>query len=179
MEVPAGKNTSANVSFERERGVSGLTVIRDVAHLVIHTGDDTGRTDRILQVFRFLAGINVPVFLIKMHRTRLAMAMAGRDLSRAQQVLESTGMQVEARRDLALIAIRAASMRDLHGVIMMIADALFEAGAQIYEIGDSHDSVQCLLELSKIPEAVACLRRMFGLEASAVHESSIEAEDGP
>ena len=178
MDLKAWKSSTSNVSFERERGVSGLTVIRDVAHLVIHTGDDAGRMDRILQVFRILAGINVPVFLIKMHRTRVTMAMAGRDLQRAHQALEATGMQVATRRDLGLVAIRAASMRDLHGVIIMIADALFEAGAQILEIGDSHDSVQCLLEVDRIADAITCLRSKFHLDASAVQESSIEAEDG-
>ena len=177
MDIQAVKSTTSNVSFERERGVSGLTVIRDVAHLVIYTGDDTGRTDRILQVFQSLANINVPVFLIKMHRTRLTMAMAGRDLQRAHLALEATGMQIATRRDLGLVAIRAASMRDLHGVIIMIADALFEAGAQILEIGDSHDSVQCLLEVEKIADAVTSLRAKFSLDAASVHESSIEAED--
>jgi len=178
MDVQAWKSSTSNVSFERERGVSGLTVIRDVAHLVIQTGDEAGRTDRILQVFRTLASINVPVFLIKMHRTRITMAMAGTDLQRAHEALEATGMQVIARRDLGIVAVRAASMRDLHGVIIMIADALFEAGAQILEIGDSHDSVQCLLEVGKIADAVTSLRAKFNLDAGAVHESSIEAEDG-
>ena len=157
--------------------MSGLTVIRDVAHLVIQIGDDAGRSDRILQVVRYLAGIEVPVFLIKMHRSRLTMALAGRDLRRAETVLETTGMQVATRRDLALVAIRAASMRDMHGVIMMIADALFEAGAQILEIGDSHDSVQCLVEGVKIADAVSSLCAKFHLDAAAVEESSIEAED--
>ncbi len=178
MDLQAWKSSSSNVSFERERGVSGLTVIRDVAHLVIQTGDDASRTDRILQVFRLLADINVPVFLIKMHRTRLTMALAGRDLRRAEQALEVTGMPVATRRDLGLVAIRAASMRDLHGVIIMIADALFEAGAQILEIGDSHDSVQCLLEVGKIADAVNSLRDKFHLDPASVQESSIEAEDG-
>lgn len=177
MDLPERKTTAANVSFERERGVSGLTVIRDVAHLVIQTGDEAGRTDRIQQVFQCLARIDVPVFLIKMHRTRLTMAMAGRDVRRAHEALEITGLEVATRRDLALVAIRAASMRELHGVIIMIADALFEAGAQILEIGDSHDSVQCLLEIDTLAAGVACLRAKFDLDASAVQESSIEAED--
>lgn len=175
---PAAWKTTSNISFERERGVSGLTVIRDVAHLVVHTGDDEGRTDRILQVFRFLASINVPVFLIKMHRTRVTMALAGRDLQRAYDILLTTGMEISARRDLALVGIRAASMRDLHGVIMMIADALFQAGAQIFEIGDSHDTVQCLVEVGRMREAIASLRDKFNIDAGAVEESSIEAEDG-
>jgi aspartate kinase len=106
------------------------------------------------------------------------MAMAGRDVQRAHEALRTTGMDVATRRDLALVAIRAASMRDLHGVIIAIADALYEAGAQILEIGDSHDSVQCLLEVGKITDAIAALRAKFHLDASAVQESSIEAEDG-
>ena len=179
MDLQARKSSTSNVSFERERGVSGLTVIRDVAHLEIQTGDEDGRTERILQVFRSLAGVNVPVFLIKMHRTRLTMAMAGHDLEPAREILQSAGIDVATRRDLGLVAVRAASMRDLHGVIIMIADALFEAGAQIFEIGDSHDSVQCLLEVEKIPDAVACLRAKFDIDSASVHESSIEAEDGP
>lgn len=179
MDLQAWKSSTSNVSFERERGVSGLTVIRDVAHLSIQTGDDAGRTDRILQVFRFLADINVPVFLVKLHRTWLTMAMAGTDLQRAQQAIEPTGLHATIRRDLGLVAIRAASMRDLHGVIIMIADALFEAGAQILEIGDSHDSVQCLLEAERLPDALNSLRSKFDLDAASIHESSIEAEDGP
>jgi len=177
MDIPASQSNSARVSFERERGVYGVTIMRDVAHLVISTGDEVGRTDRILQVFRILAEINVPVFLIKMHRNRITMAMAGTDLERAGQAIEATGMQITTRRDLALVGIRAASMRDLHGVIIKIADALFEAGAQILEIGDSHDSVQCLLEASKIADAVASLRRTFHLEGRAIVESSVESED--
>jgi aspartokinase len=177
MDLPESTTSASKVSFERGRGVSGLTVIRDVAHLVIQTGGDSDRNDRILQVLRSLADVNVPVFLIKLHRTHVTMALAGRDLQRAHDALASTEMEVTARRDLALVAIRAASMRDLHGVIMMIADALFEAGAQILEVGDSHDSVQCLLEASKIGDAVECLVSKFNLGPGRVQESSIEAED--
>jgi aspartokinase len=179
MDLPELTTSASKVSFERGRGVSGLTVIRDVAHLDIQTGGEADRSDRILQVFRSLANVNVPVFLIKLHRTHLTMALAGTDLQRAHDVLATTGLDVTARRDLALVAIRAASMRDLHGVIITIADALFEAGAQILEVGDSHDSVQCLLEADKIADAVKFLLAKFSLGSSAVHESSIEAEDGP
>ncbi|HLJ54392.1 MAG TPA: hypothetical protein VKT77_05080 [Chthonomonadaceae bacterium] len=179
MDIQAWKSSSPNVSFERERGVSGLTVIRDVAHLAINTGDEAGRSDRILQVFRLLARADVPVFLIKLHRTRLTMALAGKDLQRAHEALQPLDVHVATRRDLGLVAVRAASMRDLHGVIIMIADALFEAGAQIHEIGDSHDSVQCLLEAGKLADALDCLRAKFHLDAASVHESSIEAEDAP
>lgn len=177
MDLPELTSSASKVSFERGRGVSGLTVIRDVAHLVVQTGSDSDRSDRILQVLHSLADVNVPVFLIKLHRTHLTMALAGRDLQRAHEALDSTGLEVTARRDLALVAIRAASMRDLHGVIMMIADALYEAGAQILEVGDSHDSVQCLLEANKIADAVKLLMAKFSLGPNAVHESSIEAED--
>src|SRR5690349_20175175 len=117
MDLSDATSTASKVSFERGRGVSGLTVIRDVAHLLVQTGNESDRTDKILQVLSSLASVNVPIFLVKLHRTHVTMALAGTDLQRAHDALQTTGLPVTARRDLALVAVRAASMRDLHGVI--------------------------------------------------------------
>src|SRR5204863_3871860 len=127
--------------------------------------DDLQRSSRILQVFRVLADADVPVFLIKMHRTAVTLAVAGADLADAEQALQQAGLKAETRRDLALIAVRAASMRDLHGVMVEIADAVHTAGARLYEIGDSHNSVQCLIQADRVQEALEALRQTFHLEA--------------
>ena len=52
-----------------------------------------------------------------------------------------------------------------------------DRAADLTIVGDSHDSVQCLLEAGKIADALTSLRAKFGLDAASVHESSIEAED--
>src|SRR5438309_6144171 len=109
MTVRAVGNSSSNVSFERERGVNGLRVTRDVARAIVEVGEEPGRTGRILQVFRTLADADVPVFLIKMHRSAVTLALAGTDLEGARVALEAADMSVTTRRDLAIVAVRAAS----------------------------------------------------------------------
>lgn len=167
----------ANISFERERGVYALEIMRNVAHAVIEVGDDEGRAGRILRVFASLASADVPIFLIKMHRGAVTLAFAAADREKALNAFSADGRSSEVRSDLALVVVRAASMRDLHGIMVNIADALFAAGARLYETGDSHNSVQCLIESERAEAAERELCAKFQLSADAVQHftAGIEA----
>ena len=178
MSVPASETQAPNVSFERERGVHAIQITRDVAHAEVALEDDSLRTARILQVFRVLANGSVPIFLTKLHRAAITFAFVGADLPRVEAALATVGVQTSARRDLALIAVRAASMRDLSGVMVSIADALYAAGARLFETGDSHNSVVCLIENAHVDEAVRHLCAAFHLEPGAVQEHPLGAEAG-
>lgn len=167
---------SNNVSFERERGVFGLRVTRDVAHAVVEVGGESLRAQRALLVFKALAEAEAPVFLVKIHATAITLAFAGTDLALASKILTDAGFKATLRRDLALIAIRAASMRELPGIMSLIGDALFSASAKLMEIGDSHDSVLCLIEAESVAAAVEALCRQFNLLPSDVIEESLIAE---
>ena len=177
MAIPRLEKATPNVSFERERGVYAIQVTHDVAHAIIDIGDDSLRTSRILQVFRTLNDADVPVFLVKMHRSAVTLALAGKDKEAAEASLKRAGFAITLRRDLAVVAVRAASMRDLSGIMIAIADALYESGARLFETGDSHNSVVCLIEGSHVTEAVNRLCQTFQLDASTVQVGSIEAED--
>jgi aspartokinase len=166
---------TANLSFERERGVYALQVMRDVAHAVISVGDDSQRVSRIVQVLRLLAGADIPVFLVKLHRTAITLAFAGVDIPKTESALTEAGFRATIRRDLVVVSVRAASMRDLSGIMVEIADTLSNIGARFYETGDSHNSVQCLIEEARVPEAQAALCRSFHLDARAMRESSLQA----
>jgi len=176
MSIPASENQAPNVSFERERGVHAIQITRDVAHADVMLEDDSLRPARILQVFRVLADSNVPIFLTKLHRAAVTFAFVGADLPRVEAALKTVGVQSSARRDLALISVRAASMRDLSGIMSAIADALFAAGARLFETGDSHNSVVCLIESSHVDEAVRQLRATFHLQKTDVQEQSLGSE---
>ena len=67
-------------------------------------------------------------------------------------------------------------MRDLSGVMVAIADALYAAGARLFETGDSHNSVVCLIESAHVDEAVRHLSATFHLEAATVEEHPIGTE---
>ena len=69
-----------------------------------------------------------------------------------------------------------ASMRDLSGVMVAIADSLFSVGARLYGTGDSHNSVQCLIDGERVPDATKALCRTFHLDKQAVEETSMKAE---
>ncbi len=162
-----------NVSFERERGVYAIEVMSGVSHAVIQVGEDAGRTGRISRVLSALAGAGVPVFLIKMHRDVVTLAFAGADTHTAIQTLSDNRLTADVRGELALVVVRAASMRDLHGIMVNIADALFDAGARLHETGDSHNSVQCLIEESRTDAAVESLCKKFELSPDAVSLSTL------
>jgi|GEM_PF-684906 len=165
-----------HVSFERERGVYALEIMRGVAHAVIEVGEDAGRNGRILRVFSTLASAGVPVFLVKMHRTAVTLAFTGADCDKALAALSSNGLKVDIRQKLSLVIVRAASMRDLHGVMVAIADSLFAAGARLHETGDSHNSVQCLIDESRAAEAERELCARFDLPPEAVHHFDVATE---
>ena len=176
MAEKTAQAASPKIVFERERGVYALEILHDIAHAVVSTGDDALRASRQLYLFQTLTNAGIPVFLVKMHRTAVTFALAGSDLAEAQQALESSGFKATTRRDLALIAVRAASMRDLHGVMVEIADSIAGAGARLYETGDSHNSVQCLIDGDRATATIATLCEKFHLDAKAVKESHFEEE---
>ena len=165
MAVTAHKVGSGPVSFERERGVYKLVIRRGAAHVVVKVPAADARTERIAKLFRELADASIPIFLIKLHRAAVTFAVDENMLERAEECLNHLGADWTTRRDLALIDVVASSMRDLTGVMVGIADALEPTGARLYAVGDSHNSVQCLLAGDKLDVAVAHLNAAFGLEA--------------
>jgi aspartate kinase len=152
------------VSFERERGVYKVLVTRDVAHAVVKVGDDEQRVERMMRVFRTLADESIPLFLIKLHRSAVTFAVDGMFVPRLETCIERAGFGIRTRRDLALLSVVASSMRDLTGVMVTIADSLQEAGARLYATGDSHNSVQCLIQGERVEGALGQLKLVFGLE---------------
>lgn len=161
---PPEANLPNRVSFERERGVYDVEVVHDIGHVVVKVGSEADRNDRIARLFRQVADKGVPIFLIKLHRSAVSFAVRGDALERVEALLSSEGTSYRARRDLALVNIIASSMRDLIGVMVRIGDALQRANARVFATGDSHNSVQCLIEEERIPQAVRELRAEFGLE---------------
>ena len=171
VSTPASQGPK--VSFERERGVYAIHVTRDVAHVVVALDGDGTRSDRIMQVFRVLADAGVPIFLVKLHRTAVSFSLVGADMPRAEAALHDAGLQPRARLNLAIVAVIAASMRAVSGVMVDIGDALYAAGARLYGTGDSHDSVLCLIEAERADVAVQHLCALFHLDRTAVSETNL------
>lgn len=152
--------------FERERGVNGVDVTASVAHVAASVGGEHDRAVRIQSLFRALADAGVPVFFVKLHGQHVTFCVEAADLDPTVAVLTKAGFEYRTRRDLAIVTVHAGTMRDLIGIMVRIADALQMAQARMHAIGDSHSSVQCLIDGDRTAAAVSQLRAAFGLEAA-------------
>jgi aspartokinase len=155
------------LTFERGRGVYALDVRHDLAHIEAPVGVDESRTERIQRLLRTLADNDIPIFLIKLHPMSVSFALETGHLSRAEDCLISLAGSWKTLPDLSLITVIATSMRDLNDVMVTIADSLQRAGARLYGIGDSHNTVQCLVETAHAEAAARELRAGFGLGESS------------
>ncbi len=165
-ETTLSRNTP--VTFERERGVQAVKVQRNIAHFIVAVGSDEHRTQRILSVFKALAAQYIPIFLIKLHRTVITFAVRGEFAAVANEAIRPLTFEVTTRHDLALVTVGATQMRDLSGVMAQIAEAIYSAAARLIETGDSHNTVQCLIDSNHLVDAVEELRNVFHLAAAQI-----------
>lgn len=150
------------VTFERERGVYDIRVTRSLAHAVVKVSPQE-RTGQFQQVFSALADKQIPIFLIKLHSGAVSFALDESRVTEVDKCVAGQGRECTVRGDLALISVVASSMRDLTGVMVDIADSIQRAGARLYGVGDSHNSVQCLIDGGHAESAERELRSTFHL----------------
>lgn len=158
-------SSTEHVSFERERGVYGVEVVPNVAHVLVEVQSEEERIAQIGLVFRTLGDAGIPIFLIQLHSLAVSFTVSESVLPRVDECLRGIGLRCRSVRGLAIISVLAGSMRDLHGILVDIADSLQLAGARIHGMGDSHNSVQCLIPGDRADVAVSRLRDCFHLEA--------------
>ena len=167
MSASAPGETVGHVSFERERGVYQVQVTEHLAHAVVAVKPEENRNERIQQLFDTLRKNTIPIFLIKLHSSAVTFAVDSEFLAGAEKCVKEAGFTVQTRTGLALLTINASSMRDLSGVMVNIADSLAAAGARLYGVGDSHNSVQCLIDGQNVDAAVSQIKKTFGLPQSS------------
>ena len=164
MTNPSNTEQKTYKDIEKEGGFFDFDATHGVTHVVVDVGPEAGRTERILKVFRVVADAGVPVFLAKLHGSEVSFAMNKEHLTTAAHALAASGFSYRSRQDLAVVTIRTDTLQDLTGVMVRIADALQLAGARMYGVGDSHSSVQCLIDGHRVQAALEQLRAAFARE---------------
>ncbi len=174
-----GDNTNAlptgqRLSFERERGVYALRVMHNIAHAVVKFGVEGNRSEHIERALKTISDAGAPIFLIKLHRNSITFALAECDSVIAKEAFQRAGYITTFREDLAMISVIAASMREVSGIMADISDALCSADAHMYETGDSHDSVQCLIAEERTAAALHQLCKTFHLPPEAIQVRQLQ-----
>ena len=146
--------------FERQRGVTGITVEDGLVHVEVQVAPDLRER---LQVFRALAEAGVSLFLIKFHPDSIHFTVRKDALKQARAVLRRLNHPVKVTRDCAMVAVLSSAMRDLPGVMAKIAEAIYEQEVELLETGDSHDAVMLLVRRADAQKVSEALRKKFGL----------------
>lgn len=154
--------TSASVHFEKERGVSEITVRRGLAHATVPLpGSDLAR--QRLDLLKSLAAASVPVFMVKLHPGALSFAVREDEVEACEQVLRAGGVVHALKRDLGLVTTHAGAMRDLSGVMACIYETLVAENIRVEQTGDAYNAVLCLVAGDKSERAAERLRKAFAL----------------
>ncbi len=146
--------------FERKRGVTGISVEEGLVHVEVQVAPNLRER---LKVFKALADAGISLFLIKFHPDSLHFLIRKEVLRKAQRVLQGFQLPAKFTRDCALVSVLSSAMRDLPGVMVRVAEALYEQGVDLLETGDSHDSVMILVRRADVKKVVTALRQKFGL----------------
>lgn len=162
--MAAHASASRPVTFERERGVYRVELQTGLAHASVFVGDGPDRIERIQRALSTLADQGIPIFLIKLHGRSVTFGVEEPRLGDVEKCLGSAA-DFRARRGLALVSVLAPSMSDLTGVMVRIADSLRRVSANLIGVGDSHNSVQLLIDGARAEEAVAELEATFDLRS--------------
>lgn len=163
------------VHFEKERGVTEVSVVGGMAHVTITLPTIDVATGR-LEILQRLAAAKIPVFLIKLLPTGLSFAMRESVVEAGAELLNSTGLPHTLRRNLSLITIIAGAMRDLSGIMASIYEALVSENVRVQQTGDAHNAVHCLVDGDQAESAAVALRKVFAIDAEIVVDGSENPE---
>ncbi|MFN7017275.1 MAG: ACT domain-containing protein [Fimbriimonadales bacterium] len=163
------------VSFERERGVSAITVSGEATYLFVRVPHPDQLTAQRQQILNLLREAEIPLFLIKLQRHGLSFGVDSEHAARACEVLEASGFRVVVKPKRVMVSVFAQNMRELHGVFAKVAEVLYEAGVAIEQMSDAHNRITCLIEAERAPLVVARLCEAFGLPHHNIQRAPLPA----
>lgn len=161
------------VSFERERGVSAITVSPEVTYLLVRATEGEAITAQRQQMLNLLREAEIPIFFIKLQRSGLSFGVDAERAERARTILEEAGFRVVVKPRRVMVSVFAQNMRELHGVFARIAEVLYEAGVAIEQVSDAHNRITCLIEAERAPLVVERLAEAFGLPPQNLQRVSV------
>jgi aspartokinase len=153
----------SDVAFERDRGVTHLSVRRGVSKVAVHMDEPH---EGMGQVFHALSKAGVNVYLIKLSEDRIEFALDHGLLERTVEVLQEQQLRYSLARHCALVSVVAPSMRDLSGVLWRFMGTLREAEIEVLELSDAYNAVSCLIPEQQLERAAVALSEAFEVELS-------------
>ena len=130
----------------------------EVTSIVVHC--DTSPTT-LTEVFSALSDQDIPVMVAQLGAEQVNFVIDTRHEAAAAAALTKLGKHFELNEDCSILTISSDNMREASGIMYRIVRALEDAGARVNLIGDSYNSVSCLLSADGAERAYALLQKEF------------------
>jgi len=153
----------SRVEISRDRTITGITHVKDVAQLLISTGRYPEASDKQLRIFKALALAGISIDFINVKEEELVFTVKEEVLDKAVKILKNAGFDVHANAGCAKIAAVGAGMTGVPGVMADIAEALAQGGIRILQSADSYTSIWVLVKREEMEKAMRLLHRKFKL----------------
>ena len=157
--------------MEIRKRVRGIAHDTDVAKITVAGVPDRPGIAYALFAPLAAAGINVDVIVQTTNVAGLAeisFTVARADFERALQITEGVGRElgatVESAGNLAKVSIVGTGLQSSPGEAATMFGALAERGINIDTITTSDIRITCMIEESRVPEAVRALHSVFELD---------------
>ncbi|MCS6859580.1 MAG: ACT domain-containing protein [Abditibacteriales bacterium] len=164
--MPAVKPSLLGIKepVEQERRVEQIVSTERVCHVTVDIAPRPleAQVDAA-SVLETLDQAGIKISLLKIHQGFMDFIVEGdyskRDLERVLQ------RPVQFKSNCAIVTLKSDSMRYLHGIMAAAVQALYNADIEVYETGDSYDSVSVVIDGKKLPRALKTLAQRFKVEA--------------
>jgi aspartate kinase len=166
-----GTIISNNANMEERQKVRGIAHETDVAKVTLLGVPDSPGV--AAAIFGPLAdeAINVDIIVQNVSHdgtTDMSFTIAETDLRRAQRMLDDLAKSIGAKgftatADIAKVSVIGTGLRT-PGVVARIFHALAEAGINIEMISSSEIHITCIIDRSRVRDAVSALHQAFELE---------------
>jgi aspartate kinase len=143
-----------------ENLIAGITHQSDRLQVTIKKNDNKDN-DGYKNILDVLAANNISLDLINIFPNEKIFTI---DLSNKDiliTILETFGLKYKLLENLSTIAVVGSKMKGIPGVMAKILGALDKENIEVLQTADSHMTIWCLVETSKVKDAIIALHKVF------------------
>lgn len=141
--------------------IAGITHQSDRIQVSINLDDNIDNKAVYKSVLGILAKEHISLDLINIFPKHKVFTISTDKKNLFEEVMNRHNIKFDIIEDLSKIAVVGTKMRGIPGVMAKIVTALDEVGIDVLQSADSHMTIWCLVETSKVQEAINSLHRVF------------------
>jgi len=168
-----GTAIDEGVAIDRDRPVTGVTALRDIAFVRIIAGEEdfTKRAELDRQLLHRIAQSGVSIDMINVNAAGVFFVCDHENVEVVRDELRDLNLAVRIRPHCAKISIVGAGMRGTPGVMYRVVRAVTDAGVEIIHSTDSNITISVLVPEEDAQRAEQALHDAFHLGRRAAEET--------